>query len=166
MADEEVSPPREKDLKVKLSSLGIQPEKGQKKGKIILAVFALFLILASIPAAVYLVQQRQEIKKEAVEYAPTSVYELGCDLVRAYDSNWKEIIDFADISVGDTVRLLVEGLTNEPQGITNAKFRVNGGAWQDPTGKKWGYFYLEYEISRADGYTIEAMVYNPALGWR
>jgi len=65
--EEAPSPPRE-DVKAKLSSLGIkpsEPKKPPKKGKIVLAVLSLLLILASIPAAVYLVKQRQEIRKEA-----------------------------------------------------------------------------------------------------
>lgn len=46
----------------------VQPETppaGSKKTKVALAVLALFFILASIPAAVFLTKQRQEVRKQA-----------------------------------------------------------------------------------------------------
>jgi len=94
------------------------------------------------------------------------VYTLECKDIRAYNQNWEEITDLSTIFVGDTVYFLVEGLCDDPQGITDARFRINGGAWQEPTAKKWDYFYLEYEIPNTDIYKVEAMIYNPALGWR
>lgn len=49
-----------------ITSLGITPPSGRsKKLKIALGILGLVFILTSIPAAVYLVQQRQEIRKEA-----------------------------------------------------------------------------------------------------
>lgn len=97
---------------------------------------------------------------------PTPVYTLGCKILKAYDETWGEISNLSTISVGDTVYFLVEGLCDEPQGIEDARFRINGGSWQEPTGKKWDHFYLEYLIPSAGSYKVEAMVYNPILGWR
>ena len=95
---------------------------------------------------------------------PTPVYE--CKRLKAYDEDWQEIADLSTISVGDTVYFLVEGLCEETQGVTDARFRINEGEWLEPTGQKWGHFYLEYTMPAAGSYKIEAMVYNPALGWR
>lgn len=95
---------------------------------------------------------------------PTPV--LECKTLKAYNKDWEEINDLSTISIGDTVYFLVEGLCDESQGITDAEFRINEGEWQTPTGQKWGHFYLEYEIITAGSYKIEAMVYNPELGWR
>jgi len=72
-----------KDVKAKLSSLGVkpsEPKKPPKKGKIILAALSLLLILASIPAAVYLVQQRQEIRKEAAIGKQDHCTDASCEI--------------------------------------------------------------------------------------
>lgn len=97
---------------------------------------------------------------------PTPVYELACKILEVYDENWEKIEDLTTIAVGDTVRFLVEGLCDEPQGITNARFRINEGEWLEKTGQKWGKFYLGSTISVAGSYKVEAMVYNAILGWR
>lgn len=47
------------------TSLIITPSRKPKTTKIVLALLSFFLIFASIPAAVYLVKQRQEIRKRA-----------------------------------------------------------------------------------------------------
>ena len=44
---------------------------GKSRVKVILSAIALLLFLASIPAAVFLIQQRQEISKKAAESAPS-----------------------------------------------------------------------------------------------
>lgn len=55
------------EIKEEITSLdSVLPPKKPKKLKIILGVLGLFLLFVSAPLAVYLVKQRQEIRKEAV----------------------------------------------------------------------------------------------------
>lgn len=96
---------------------------------------------------------------------PTPEYGLNCQQLKAYDQEWQEK-DLSELEVGETVSFLVGGLCDELQGITDARFRINDDEWLEPTGQKEGNFYLEYEIKEAGDYQVEAMVYNPVLGWR
>ncbi len=96
---------------------------------------------------------------------PTPEYRLNCQQLKAYDQDWQEK-DLSDLSVGKTVYFLVQGSCDEPQGITDARFRINNGEWLKPTDRKGNHFYLKYEITSAGSYKVEAIVYNPALGWR
>jgi len=82
-----------------------------------------------------------------------------------YDSNWKVVTDYTDLEVGQKVYLTTTGSTDHPQGVTKARFRINGGAWQETTKQKDDKFYIEYPIPTAGSYEVEAMVYNPELGW-
>jgi hypothetical protein len=62
------SPP---EIKEEITSLGLpSPLRKPKKIKIALGILGLFFILTSIPAAVFLVKQRQEIRKEAAMGGP------------------------------------------------------------------------------------------------
>jgi len=73
ISPEEASLSTKESFDAKLSSPGFdpsEPNRPPEKGKIILTVLALFLILASIPAAVYLVKQRQEIRRQAAVAYP------------------------------------------------------------------------------------------------
>ncbi|MBU3957359.1 hypothetical protein KKI19_03765, partial [Patescibacteria group bacterium] len=101
---------------------------------------------------------------------PTPTPVLECKNLKAYDEDWQEITDLSTITVGDTVYFVVEGLCGESLGITKAKFRItindNQGNWQEITTQKDENFYLEYEITTGGSYKVEAMVHNPALGWR
>ncbi|MGB9707657.1 MAG: hypothetical protein ACPL1D_02810, partial [Microgenomates group bacterium] len=63
------------EIREEITSLGIAlPSDRSKKLKIALIILGLFFILASIPAVVYLVKQRQEIRKMA---APSQVPPCG-----------------------------------------------------------------------------------------
>lgn len=96
---------------------------------------------------------------------PPPSYFCRCLILRMYDSNWKEITDFSSISVGDLVHFTVIGETNHPQGITSARFRINGGDWKPVTQKHDGQFYIQFEIPDYGDYSVEAQVFNTDLGW-
>jgi hypothetical protein len=68
--------------------------------------------------------------------------------------------------VGQTVYFASGWTTNDPAGITKARFRIKSGAWQETTTKHNELFYIQYTIPQAGAYKVEAMVYNPTLGWR
>jgi len=66
------------EIKEEITSLGIIPPSGKsKKLQISLGILGLVFILASIPVAIYLVQQRQEIRKEAGDTCP-----MDCGSIR------------------------------------------------------------------------------------
>jgi len=67
--------PQQEKIKEDLSKLGISPPGTNRKTKIILAALGVFFLVASLPVAVYLVQQRQEIRKEA---SPGVSGDMGC----------------------------------------------------------------------------------------
>ena len=97
---------------------------------------------------------------------PTN-YAISCKKLAAYDEDWQLISNLNTISTNDTVYFVVEGLCDEPQsGISDARFRINSGSWQNPNGKKWDKFYYQYAVAKAGNYKVEAMVSNPILGWR
>lgn len=90
---------------------------------------------------------------------------ISCLSCKAYDTNWNQIAP-SSIQLNQTVYFATQGSTNHPQGITKAKFRINGGpSWQETTNKHGEFFYIQYTVSTARSYTIESMVYNPSLGW-
>lgn len=63
-AGKPITPEQEK-IKKKLSGLGISPKGKSKKSRVLLATLGVLFLIATLPAAVYLVRQRQEIRKEA-----------------------------------------------------------------------------------------------------
>jgi len=96
---------------------------------------------------------------------PPSEYSTSCQTCKAYNEDWNEIKDLSSINVGQTIYLATKGSTTHPEGLTKAKFRVNAGAWQETTAKHEDMFYISYQIDSAGTYKVEAMVYNPTLGW-
>jgi hypothetical protein len=95
---------------------------------------------------------------------PTPSYDCYCKILRIYDAYWVEILDYSTVRPGDRVYFVVEGDCNHPQGITNAQFRVNYGAWQPPTGLIGGNYYYRYDVTTGS-FRVGAMVYNPVFGW-
>ncbi len=91
--------------------------------------------------------------------------EAACEYCKVFDENWNEITDLSTITVGQVIRLATFGSTSHAQGITKARFRINGGDWMETTDRYQNMFYIEYIIPEAGSYTIESMVYNPGLGW-
>jgi len=92
-------------------------------------------------------------------------YTAQCEFCRVYDTDWNLITDLSTLTVNQTIYFATRGSTTHPQGITEARIRINSGAWQETTSKHVDEFYISYTIPSADSYTIESMVYNPALGW-
>ena len=194
--EEKIATPEQEEIKKELSELGIPPEGRGKKTKVILAALGVFLLAATLPAAVYLVRQRQEIRKEAALAPKFCTYNvcdkttcLGvigpelepncpknecstnadcgvqCEFCKVYDEDWEEITDLSTIAIGQTVYFATRGSTTDPKGITKARFRINGGDWQETTTRHGNEFYISYTIPSAGSYTVESMVYNPSLGW-
>lgn len=70
------------------------------------------------------------------------------------------------VTPGMTIRIAVSGNTNEPGGLTAARFKVNSTNWEQTTVKgPGGEFYIEKTVA-AGGFSVEAQVFNPALGWK
>ena len=88
-----------------------------------------------------------------------------CQFCKIYDEDWNEITNLSTFTIGQTIYLATQGTTSNPQGITKARIRVNGGDWQETTQKHGNKYYIQYTIPSAGSYTIESMVYNPDLGW-
>lgn len=88
-----------------------------------------------------------------------------CEFCRVYNEDWEKINDLSTITIGQTIYIATRGATDNPKGITKARFRINGGDWQETTEKYGSRFYIQFTIPSAGSYTIESMVYNPDLGW-
>jgi hypothetical protein len=95
---------------------------------------------------------------------------LECTDLKVYNQFWQEIIDLSQIQAGDQVYLMAIGYTDHPSGITDARFRIIASgvdsSWRSPTGQYLGNYYLQYVIPSGGTYHVEAMVYNPDLGWK
>ncbi|HUV42771.1 MAG TPA: hypothetical protein VMY36_02575 [Patescibacteria group bacterium] len=63
--EEKFATPKQEEIKKELSELGISPKGSSKKTRVLLATLGVLFLIATLPAAVYLVKQRQEIKTEA-----------------------------------------------------------------------------------------------------
>lgn len=90
-----------------------------------------------------------------------------CLNVKIYDTSWNLLANPAtQVRAGQTIRLAVAGQTNEPGGLTAARFRINGGNWAQTNQKNAsGEFYINY-TALAGALRVEAQVFNPTLGWR
>jgi hypothetical protein len=75
--EEKTATAEQKEIEKELSEIGISPKHASKKTKIVMAALGVLLLIATLPAAVYLVQQRQEIRKEAA-YLPGCT--TNCDI--------------------------------------------------------------------------------------
>ena len=98
---------------------------------------------------------------------------LTCQYCHVYNENWEEISpeELPLLEIGQKIYFATTGNTDDPQGITKARFRitVNGeeGEWQETTQQNDnGEFYISYTIPETGSYKVEAMVYNPNLGWQ
>lgn len=97
---------------------------------------------------------------------PLPSFSMSCSAIAAFDSNWNQITNLNSIAVNQTIYFTVHGTTNDPQGITKARFRINSDAWQETTQKHGDDFYIQYTVATAGSYTVDAEVFNPALGWK
>lgn len=107
-------------------------------------------------------------------------YVMQCLTTGMFDSDWGTITDFSTLTVGQTVFFAAHGSTDEPQGLTKARFRINGTAdatwctgsgniltsgWCETTNIHGTDFYVQFTIPASGSFNVESMVYNPALGW-
>jgi hypothetical protein len=103
----------------------------------------------------------------------TPVYDCDCTEVEIYNKNWMLIVNRASGLLVDPseiynkeVYLVVRGQTSHPDGLTKARFRVDGGGWMETTDKNDKGFYLPYTFAKYDSFRVEAEVYNPHFGWK
>ncbi|MBU2592147.1 hypothetical protein KKD61_01650 [Patescibacteria group bacterium] len=97
---------------------------------------------------------------------PMPIYSCRCLKVKMYDYDWNEITDDISLKLGDRVHFTVLGETDDPDGLTKARFKVNRGEWQETTDRRGEEFQIEYQIEREGEQTVEAQVFSPKLGWR
>lgn len=93
-------------------------------------------------------------------------FTIQCQGAAAFDSNWAPIANLNTIAVGQIVYFTVNGQTNEPGGLTKARFTINGGTPVETTTKHGTDFYIQYTVATAGPYTVQGEVFNPALGWK
>lgn len=121
-------------------------------------------------------------------YGPTPPPDsISCLSCRVYDSDWNLIENPSTIVVDQTVYFATIGFTSyapgtegSPGKITKARFRINGGLWQETEESRGNWkctgfgpnptctspeFYIAYTIQSAGAYKLESMVYNEVLGW-
>ena len=75
--EEKFATPKQEEIKKELSELGISSKGSSKKTRVLLATLGVFFLIATLPAAVYLVRQRQELKTQAA-YLPGC--STNCDI--------------------------------------------------------------------------------------
>jgi len=93
---------------------------------------------------------------------------ISCSLIKVYNSYWQQVSEqnLSLLRPGDQVYLSVLG---SGAGIDKARFRINGGGWQETTKKKSGTeeFYINYTIPAGiNSFNIEAEVHHPTQGWK
>jgi hypothetical protein len=86
-----------------------------------------------------------------------------CVIIKVYDTSWREYPERAlsGIKPGDTVIFTVQGQTTQGT-IDKARFKINGGDYQETTTKKAGTqeYYYQYTIpSTAISMNVEAQVH-------
>lgn len=83
--------PKKTDEEITAVNVGDLPSGKSKKSKILLAVLGLLFILASTPLAVYLVKQRQEVRKEAEEEPTPPIPLLTLESEEEDTGVWQEV---------------------------------------------------------------------------
>lgn len=99
---------------------------------------------------------------------PPQVFLFQCLNVKFYDTNWNLISNPAtQIRANQPIKITVAGQTNEPGGLTAARFRINGEQGWRQTNRTIasGEFHIDY-TALAGALRVEAQVFNPTLGWR
>ncbi len=99
---------------------------------------------------------------------PTPVPVAQCLDIKLYDAANNRITNpAAQIKAGDVIKIAVSGSTNEPGGLTKARFRINrSSSFEETTTKNSASeFYIQKTVT-AGPFRAEGQVYNPTLGWR
>lgn len=91
---------------------------------------------------------------------------ISCGEVKIYNGQ-NQVIGNEDMKIGETIKLAITGTTTNSQGITKARFSMDGGTtWDETTQKNSNNeFVLEYLVPDEDEIAILAQVFNPNLGW-
>jgi hypothetical protein len=94
--------------------------------------------------------------------------EISCRQVKVYNTSWQQLSssELSQLWPDSQVYFAVLG---EGSGIDKARFRINGGSWQETTNKKpeTEEFYISYTIpSGVANFNIEAEVHHPNYGWK
>ncbi len=112
---------------------------------------------------------------------PPPQFSALCQIAKICDTNWIPISNLSSLTVGQSVFLTTHGSTNEPQGFTKGRFRINDTAdaswctgsgntivdgWCETTNRHAGDFFVQFTIANANSYKVESMVFNPAFGWK
>ncbi|HBL51861.1 MAG: hypothetical protein A3D24_03040 [Candidatus Blackburnbacteria bacterium RIFCSPHIGHO2_02_FULL_39_13] len=94
-------------------------------------------------------------------------YTSQCLDVRFYSAAGTRITNPAsEVKAGDRIKIAVSGSTNEPGGLSKARFRINSGEWEEVTTKNSQNEYFVERTIAAGAFRVEAQVYNPNLGWK
>jgi len=100
--------------------------------------------------------------------SPTPFPEVSCLWIKAYNTNWQELTSnqLSNLKAGDVIYFAVAGSGPEP--FDRARFRINGGAWQETTNRRpeTQEFYISYTIpSGVFNFTVEAEIHH-VTGWK
>jgi len=95
---------------------------------------------------------------------------ISCEYCRIYDQDWRVVdLGSATVQVDQQIYLVAKGATSDLSGITKARFRITidnqAGGWQESVQKRGEEYYLPYVVAQSGSFKVEAMVYNPDLGW-
>lgn len=92
---------------------------------------------------------------------------LQCLDIKFYDTSWTQLTSpAAQIKGGDVINIAVSASTNEPGGITKARFQINSGTWQETTTKNsFNEYYLQVTVSTGQ-FNVAGEVFNSTLGWK
>ncbi len=108
------------------------------------------------------------------------IFSSQCIATQTLDSDFAVITDLSTLKVGQTVSFATHGSTNDPGGITMARFKINGtadaswcngtgntivGGWCQTTNTHGTNFTMQYTIPNTGAFNIQSMVFNPTLGW-
>lgn len=104
----------------------------------------------------------------------TPDYQCDCTTIEVWNENFtmkladrpNGLLVDPDLMFNRSVNLVARGSTNHPDGLTKARFRVNGGTWIESTDKNDKGFYLSHNFGEYGNYKIEAEVYNSHFGWK
>lgn len=92
---------------------------------------------------------------------------ISCQNILLYSHDW-ENISVNEVYIGDELYIAVNGNTDDPSGITKARFSFDEGAtWQETSTKNsQDEFYIEWSATDQETINVVAQVYNPNLGWK
>lgn len=171
------------------------PPPKKKRAENLLLILTIILLILSLPLAMLLVEQKQEIRMKAEvgdEITPTPTEAVTpippsqCDKIKIYYDNWEEVVlgELPKLQAGQTLRIAVKG---DPDTFDKGRIRINSMEWkpENETSEQNQYspgeFYIECEVGTAgekaticgisttaeDVFKIEAELHDKKTGqWR